>query len=129
MQEPLVSVIIPCRNQGGYLRSALNSVAAQSYARHETIVVDDGSTDHTPVVAAHAGATVVRQPHGGLSAARNSGLRRAAGEYVLFLDADDELTPDAIETGVSSLVRHPDACMVARCSRLIDRVGRAIPTE
>jgi len=127
--EPLVSVVIPCRNQAVYLRSALASVSAQSYTHHDNIVVDDGSTDDTAEVATRAGAAVLRQPHAGLGAARNSGLRRASGEYVIFLDADDELLPDAMETGVAVLAAHPDACMVARCCQLIDRDGRAMPTN
>ncbi len=127
--EPLVSVVIPCRNQAAFLRSALSSVSAQTYARHETIVVDDGSTDDSAEVAASAGATVLSQQHAGLGAARNSGLRNASGEYVIFLDSDDELVEDAIATGVAVLARHPDACMVARCCQLIDRHGRPIPTN
>src|SRR4051812_46356276 len=55
---PLVTVVIPCYNQGHYLADALNSVAAQTYPHIETIVVDDGSTDHSAQVAAAAGVTV-----------------------------------------------------------------------
>src|SRR5581483_6423825 len=126
---PLVSVVIPCRNQGEYLRSALRSIAAQSYTRIETIVVDDGSTDDTPRVALEHGARLLQQAHRGLGAARNAGLGAAAGEYVVFLDADDELFPDAIELGVETLECDPNACMVAGRSVLIDREGRQLPTS
>jgi glycosyltransferase involved in cell wall biosynthesis len=129
MPHELVSVVIPCRNQAAFLRSALSSVSSQTYARHETIVIDDGSTDDTAEVAASSGATVLSQRHAGLGAARNAGLRNASGEYVIFLDADDELVADAMATGVAVLARHPAACMVARCCQLIDRNGRLMPTN
>ena len=103
---PLASVVIPCFDQAGYLRGALESVRAQTWPALESIVVDDGSTDDTSDVARVGGATMVgRQENQGLSAARNAGLASAHGEYVLFLDADDELLPDAVCTGVEVLQR------------------------
>lgn len=98
---PLVSVIIPCRNYGHYLREALASVRAQTWRPLEVVIVDDGSTDDTAVVmAAFAPADIavqrVHRPGGGLSAARNAGLDSATGELISFLDADDLLEPTAI---------------------------------
>src|SRR5436190_13119543 len=108
MAIPLVSVVIPCFNQARYLRGSLRSVHAQTWPRIESIVVDDGSADDTSLVAAMEGATrVVRQRNRGLSAARNAGLANARGNYVVFLDADDELLPDAVRLGVESLRQHP----------------------
>ena len=72
----LVSVIIPCYNQGHYLGEAVESVLAQSYPKLEIVVVDDGSTDGTSEVAARYPAVrYIRQHNQGLAAARNSGLR------------------------------------------------------
>jgi len=127
--SPLVSVVVPCRNQANYLRAALQSVAAQTYPSVETLVVDDGSTDDTAGVAADAGAQLLSQPHAGVSAARNRGLRAARGTYIVFLDADDELMPDAIESGIGVLDRRPEAWMVARCCSLIDAAGAPLPTN
>jgi glycosyltransferase involved in cell wall biosynthesis len=120
---PILSVVIPCLNQARFLRAALRSVAAQTCRPIETIVVDDGSTDETSAVAREAGAILLRQPNSGVSAARNRGLRDARGRFVIYLDADDELEPDAALTGVTSLERHRDAWMVARCCVLIDEAG------
>jgi glycosyltransferase involved in cell wall biosynthesis len=125
---PRVSVVIPCRDQAHYLGAALASVAAQSAGPTERIVVDDGSRDDTAGVANAAGATLIRQPPSGLSAARNRGLMAARGEFVIFLDADDELEPDAVETGVAMLEQHPSAWMVGRRCALIDAHGARLPT-
>jgi glycosyltransferase involved in cell wall biosynthesis len=127
--EPLLTVVIPCRDQAHFLGAALESVARQNYPRIVTVVVDDGSSDATASLAAAAGAVVLRQAPSGVSVARNHGLAAADGEYVLFLDADDELMPDAVSTAVALLEREPDAAMVARCCRLIDIAGRDLPTN
>jgi glycosyltransferase involved in cell wall biosynthesis len=104
----LVSVVIPCYNQAQFLGEAIESVLAQSYPRFQIIVVDDGSTDDTSGVAArYPGVRCVRQDNQGVSAARNSGLARSEGEYVVFLDADDRLLPEALEAGVGCLKAQP----------------------
>jgi glycosyltransferase involved in cell wall biosynthesis len=124
-----VSVVIPCRDQARYLSAALRSVAAQTFTPIETIVVDDESSDGTGSVAQAAGATVLRLEHSGVSTARNHGLCAATGRYVVFLDADDELEPDAVASGISALEQNPDAWMVARCCVLTDADGAALPTN
>lgn len=129
MRTPaLVSVVIPCFNQARYLRAAIESVHAQTWSPIESIVIDDGSSDGSADVARAACATVVKQQaNAGLSCARNAGLALARGEYVLFLDSDDQLLPDAVRSGVEQLERRPDAaCVVRRCA-LIDGEGRALP--
>jgi glycosyltransferase involved in cell wall biosynthesis len=127
MGIPLVSVVIPCFNQARYLRGSLRSVRAQTWPRIESIVVDDGSADDTSLVAAMDAATrVVRQTNRGLSGARNAGLAAARGEYVVFLDADDELLFDAVRTGVESLQQHPEAGAVARRCLMMDGEGRPL---
>lgn len=90
---PLVSVIIPTYNYARFLPSAVKSVQAQDGVATEIIIVDDGSTDNTAAEAQAFGAAVryIHQENQGLSAARNTGLRAARGEYLVFLDADDLL--------------------------------------
>ncbi len=102
----LVTVIVPCYNQGPFLRECLESVAAQDYPAIETIVVDDGSDEATrAAIAAAADAwpfTLITQENRGLSAARNAGLAQARGRFVLPLDADNRLSPDAVRQLVST---------------------------
>jgi len=95
----LVSVIIPCFNQGGYLRDALDSVLTQTYHCLEIILVDDGSTDNTAEIAKSYGDRVryFWLNDRGPSAARNLGLQHARGQYIQFLDGDDLLLPEALK--------------------------------
>lgn len=93
-----VSVIVPCFRQGHLLARAVRSVLDQGYPGVEVIVVNDGSDDDTESVAASFGDHIhyMRLPNGGPSPARNAGLARSRGRYVIFLDADDLLAPGAI---------------------------------
>jgi glycosyltransferase involved in cell wall biosynthesis len=129
MSSPFVSVVIPCLNQGHYLRHALESVLAQTLRPAEVVVVDDGSTDDTAKVAReYAGVRCVQQPNRGLASARNVGAAHTTGEHVVFLDADDRLRPDALRVGVRELTAHPTCALVwGRCVR-IDEHGRELPT-
>jgi glycosyltransferase involved in cell wall biosynthesis len=115
--SPLVSVIIPCYNHARFLREAIESVLNQTYRHFEVIVVDDGSTDDTRQVASgYDGVRLISQDNRGLSAARNAGLRASGGSYKVFLDADDRLLPNALETGVEALGAHPECAFVfGRC--------------
>jgi glycosyltransferase involved in cell wall biosynthesis len=108
----LVSVVIPCFNQGQFLGEAIQSVAAQTYEPIETIVIDDGSTDNTFAVANNYGVQCIRQANSGLSRARNAGMKAASGQLLLFLDADDLLARDAIAAGVACLENRPGAAFV-----------------
>jgi glycosyltransferase involved in cell wall biosynthesis len=109
----LVTVVIPCYNNGSFLHDAIRSVLSQTYQRTELIVVDDGSSDDTSGVASsYPGIRVIRQNNQGVSAARNAGLGQSRGDYVVFLDADDRLLPDAVDVGVRCLESHP-ACAFA----------------
>lgn len=95
-KKSLISIIIPCYNQGKYLTDTLVSVYQQTYKNWECIIVDDGSTDHTPEIAREWCAKddrfcIVKKDNGGLSSARNAGLKIAKGEYIQFLDSDDFL--------------------------------------
>jgi len=111
---PLVSVIIPCYNHGRYLLEALTSVWEQEYPAVEILVIDDGSTDDTREVALrYPSVNYYYQPNQGLSAARNTGIAHSTGEYLLFLDADDWLLPQALSTNADYLQRNPELAFVS----------------
>src|SRR5215217_62523 len=96
-REPLVSVVIPCYNQAHFLKEAIESVLKQSYAHYEIVVVDDGSTDETSEVASsYEGVRLIRQENRGLAEARNTGIKHSEGDFLVFLDADDRLLPEAL---------------------------------
>jgi len=105
MTRPIVSIIIANYNYGHFLAEAIESALAQTWQPLEVIVIDDGSTDDSLALAGRYPLTVLSQPNQGVSAARNNGAARAAGEYLFFLDADDILLPDAIERLVMELER------------------------
>lgn len=95
-----ISVVIPAYNAARFLPRCLSSVFAQTFKPAEVIVVDDGSNDDTAAVAAGLGATVLRRPNGGVSAARNTGIRSAKGEWIALVDADDSWEPTKLERQV-----------------------------
>ncbi len=98
--KPIVSIIIPTFNRAEYVGQTVRSVFAQSFCDYEVIVVDDGSTDNTKeVLAAFGNAPNFRyhyQPNSGRSTARNQGFTLAQGDFILFLDSDDLLFPEAL---------------------------------
>jgi glycosyltransferase involved in cell wall biosynthesis len=127
---PEVSVIIPCYNHGHYLGHALHSVLAQIYTDWEAIVVDDGSTDDTAAVAASITDPRIRyiyQEHQGLSAARNTGIGEAQGEYLGFLDADDEWEPEFLARCVGVLQQDDSLGFVYTRAVLVDLQGTYYP--
>ena len=122
-----VTVVIPCFNQSRFLDGAIRSVQQQFHAVVECIVVDDGSTDDTLSVAARMGVRIIRQANRGVAEARNAGLAAAQTEFIVFLDADDELMPDAVALGGAALRAHASAAVaVGRCQP-IDSFGRELP--
>jgi len=109
---PLVSVIIPTYNRAAYIADAIRSVQAQTYAKVQIIVADDGSTDDTAAVVSEFGDSVayLRLAHRGQPAAtRNSGLSKATGDFIAFLDSDDLFLPGRLAKQVSALAAHGDA--------------------
>lgn len=123
-----VSVVIPCYRQGRFVAEAIESVLLQTYPALEIIVIDDGSPDDTAtVVAQYPTVRYVYQQNQGVSAARNTGLKRACGRYVNFLDADDRLLANALETGARYLDANPGWAFVAGKHRVISEDGSFFP--
>ena len=98
-----VSIIIPVFNLENYLSQSLDSVLAQSFKHWEIIAVDDGSTDGSIAVlkeyqSRHERIRIIQRKHQGVSATRNAGIKAAKGKYVVFLDGDDSIAPDMLQT-------------------------------
>ena len=111
---PLVTVIIPCFNYGKYLPEAFESIRLQDYPNIEIIVVDDGSTDNTKdITGRNQTARYIYQINQGLSAARNTGIKNSRGDFIIFLDADDMLLPDAINTNLYYLKQNEELAFVS----------------
>lgn len=105
-----ITVVITCFNYGRFLRAAVDSALAQDGGAPRVTVVDDGSTDgetETVLAGLPEQVTVIRQANAGLSAARNAGLRAADTPYLIVLDADDKLLPEALALMRASLDRDP----------------------
>lgn len=127
--SPKVSVVIPCYGQAHFLASAINSALAQTYANVEVVVVDDGSRDNAAAVAArYPGVRCVRQKNGGVSEARNAGIRASSGEFLVFLDADDMLLPHAVQVGMDCLKGQAHGQLATGTYRYVDGIGRSMPT-
>jgi len=96
---PLVSMVIPCYNQGRFLSEAVDSALAQTYRQTELVIVDDGSTDDTAAVARSYGSRLryCRTPNRGVYSARNTALSMISGDYFVNLDADNLLHPQFVE--------------------------------
>lgn len=125
MTRPRFSVIIPTYNGSRWVGAAVESVLRQTYPAAEVLVVDDGSDDATPAALARFGppVRVVRRPRGGIGAARNTGLERAAGDYLAFLDHDDLWRPDKLAAQADLLARRPEADVLYADAEEFDEAG------
>ena len=110
---PSVSVIIPTFNRENFVVKAIDSVLRQTYEEYEIIVVDDGSTDNTNKRLKNYKHNLryIYQENAGVSAARNTGIKNANGEWIAFLDSDDEWTVDYLATHVKRVSENPGICM------------------
>lgn len=119
MTEILISVVIPAYNYAQTLSRAVESVLAQlGDAPADLLVIDDGSTDATPEVldnllSVHGGCfRTLRKSNGGLSSVRNRGIVETTGRFLIFLDADDEMSPGALAALTQHITAHPDSRLV-----------------
>lgn len=115
--RPAVSVVIPTHNRADLLQACLDSVCAQTFTDWECVVVDDGSTDGTPVLLAERAAADprirwIRQDNSTASRARNRGVAEARAPLIAFLDSDDLYLPDRLQWMVEELHARPDVVLV-----------------
>lgn len=131
-KRPLVSIIIPTYNHAQFLPDAVESVLSQTYSNWECIIVDDGSTDNTEEIVQNYLNRDTRIKYlsltrnRGLSAARNVGIKESEGKYLVFLDADDYISPTKIEKEVKVLENHPEVGWVYEKSLIIDEKSKQV---
>lgn len=116
----LVSIIVPAYNAEKYIKRCIESILNQTYPNIEIVVVDDGSKDNTYDIVAHMAESddrlkIYRQENQGVSAARNYGIKMAAGKYVGFVDSDDYIKEQMYE----NMVKHIEKCDLVLCNHLI----------
>lgn len=116
-RPPRVSVILPCYNGEAFLREAVQSILDQTFTDFELVIVDDGSTDASPVLLARMAEgderiRVVRQPNGGIVAALNTAIDHSRGEYIARMDADDISFPKRLAFQVAWLDDNPQTVIV-----------------
>ncbi len=107
---PVISIVVPVYNAERFLPRSLNSLTAQTFSDIEILCVNDGSKDQSPAIMeryaqADPRVKVIHQPNGGAAAARNAGMAQAAGEYLLFIDADDWVEPTLCEAALEAITR------------------------
>ncbi|MDD2493906.1 MAG: glycosyltransferase family A protein [Tissierellia bacterium] len=127
--KPLISVIVPCYNQAHYLDDCLQSVLDQSYINWECIIVNDGSPDNTEEVALKwqsidSRFVYSKKENGGLCSARNHGISKATGKYILPLDSDDKIEKDYISKGIEIIDNNANVGVVYCKARFFGAVNK-----
>ena len=126
---PLISVVIPAYNAGQFLDETLESVLSQTYENWECIIVNDGSTDNTESIAKKwcekdSRFRLTNKENGGLSSARNYGIKESKAEYIAFLDADDILTPDSLEVRINVLIEQNVDLVATKLQHFTDKLPK-----
>lgn len=114
---PLFSIIIPVYNVIDYIKNTIDSIRAQSFSNYELLLIDDGSTDGSDLFIDNIAKSDKRiiafhQPNSGVSAARNLGLEKAKGQWIVFVDGDDALKIDALQILANTIAKHPDVDLI-----------------
>nr|MBD5376416.1 glycosyltransferase family 2 protein [Bacteroides sp.] len=127
----MISIVIPLYNKAHKIEETLNSVLAQTFQDFEIIIVDDGSTDGSAEIVAElkdSRIRIISQENAGVSAARNRGIQESKGEYVAFLDADDQWYPEYLSSINALINRHKDCDVFTVGYEFIDENGNKRPS-
>lgn len=127
---PVFSVIVPLYNKEQYIKDTLLSALAQTFTDFEIMVIDDGSTDNSSAVVQEINDNRIvyyKTKNSGVSSARNTGIERATGDIIAFLDADDHWEPNHLETLYRLYKENPQAGML--CSRYVIKIGGGVITK
>lgn len=117
MDKPEITVITAVYNREKYIERAINSLLRQNYNNWELIVIDDGSVDGTPLILKkyhekYKNIKIVSKKHKNLSSSRNAGIELSQGQYITFLDSDDEFLPSHLETRYNYMLNHPSTDLI-----------------
>lgn len=120
MTQPLVSILMPLYNAEQWVEETIRSCQEQTYTNWELIIVDDGSADSSysiveRIATSEPRITLLRQPNSGACSARNRAFRHCKGDYIMYLDADDLISPDKIELQMRA-ISCADSKAVAICA-------------
>lgn len=122
---PLVSVIVTCYNYGQYLKTCLESILSQTYPNIEQILINDGSTDNSLAIAKEFPSVQIHTTQRvGVSAARNIGVQLSKGEFVVFVDADDYLYPNAVELNLWWFKAYPHCAFISGGHNKVHQNGK-----
>lgn len=132
--QPLVSIIVPVYNKRRYLHTILNQIAEQTFSDFECILIDDGSTDGSAEIcdafALRDSRFVVKHiPNGGVAHARNVGLDLAAGAYITFIDADDEVTPEYLDNLYKCIIQSGADIVIGSLAGIRDHNPAIVPAR
>ncbi|MCX2573428.1 glycosyltransferase [Pedobacter sandarakinus] len=132
MDTPLISIIIPSYNYGHFIAETLNSIVSQTYSNWEVIIVDDGSVDNSQEIVQNFCTADKRfiwilKKNGGVSTARNVGIKAASGKFIQFLDADDLISPDKLQIQVDYLIKHEKIDIIFSDGLFFDELGYMKP--
>ena len=131
MNDPLVSVVIPAYNMERFICDAVDSALSQTYKNIEVIVIDDGSKDRTKEILKKYAPNIryIFKENAGLSAARNTGIKYAKGEYVAFLDADDRWLSQKIEKQIKAFNESDSIGLISCGVRMINESGDILAVD
>lgn len=129
MTDAMISVIVPVYNVEQYLTKCLESIVSQTYTNLEILLIDDGSVDGSGEICDRFASDdsrirVIHKPNGGVSTARNLGMELCTGQYIMFVDADDYLSENAVEHLFNRLLADESDLVIGRYARVIDGVVR-----
>jgi hypothetical protein len=134
MRKPAITVLTSCYNAAPYLVESIESVLKQSFEDFEYLLIDDGSTDESRQILQHYAAfdpriVFIPKKNSGLTDSLNLGLRRARGEWVARLDADDVAMPERLQAQIEYVHRHPEIVLLGSASIEVDIDGREMKVQ
>jgi glycosyltransferase involved in cell wall biosynthesis len=112
LESKIVSVVIPTYNRANVIQRAVDSVLVQTYKNIEIIIIDDGSTDNTKDLVKDLNVKYIKTDNMGVSAARNLGVKLSSGDWIAFLDSDDEWLPSKLEEQINFSKEHPNLFLI-----------------